>query len=55
MGTFFLMMSPTALAVQDCDAPLPELFQRVSPSVVSVSAVMIDPFRLSDRLSTSIG
>jgi S1-C subfamily serine protease len=49
------MVNPAASAMRDCDDPLPELFQRVSPSVVSVSAVMIDPFRLSDRLSTSIG
>jgi S1-C subfamily serine protease len=49
------MVNPAAWATPDCDAPLPELFQRVSPSVVFVSAVMIDPFRLSDRLSRSIG
>lgn len=51
----YLIVSSTAWAVPDCDEPLPELFLRVSPSVVFVSAVMVDPFRLSDRLSTSIG
>jgi S1-C subfamily serine protease len=55
LQVFSLVMSSTAWAVPDCGEPLPELFQRVSPSVVFVSAVMIDPFRLSDRLSTSIG
>ena len=55
LQVFCLMVSSTAWAVPDCGEPLPELFQRVSPSVVFVSAVMIDPFRLSDRLSTSIG
>jgi S1-C subfamily serine protease len=45
----------TARAAPECGDPLPDIFQRVSPSVVFVSAVMIDPFKLSDRLSTSIG
>jgi len=55
METFLLMMSPAALATSDCSEPLPDLFQRVSPSVVFVSSVVIDPFRITDRLSTSIG
>jgi len=55
LHVFCLMVSSKAWAAPDCREPLPELFQRVSPSVVFVSAVMIDPFRLSDRLSTSIG
>lgn len=52
---FCLVVGSTVRAAADCDEPLPDLFQRVSPSVVYVSAVVIDPFRLSDRLSTSIG
>lgn len=44
-----------AAARSDCTEPIPELFRRVSPSVVFISAVAIDPFRLTDRVTTSIG
>jgi serine protease Do len=46
---------PDAAARSDCTEPIPELFRRVSPSVVFISAVAIDPFRLTDRVSSSIG
>jgi 2-alkenal reductase len=55
VNLFALMVRSSAWAEPGCDETLPDLFQRVSPSVVFVSAVMIDPFRLGDRLSTSIG
>ena len=46
---------PDVTARSDCNEPIPDLFQWVSPSVVFISAVAIDPFRLTDRVSTSIG
>ena len=42
---------PRVTANPDCTEPIPELFQRVSPSVVSISAVAIDPFEVSNRVS----
>jgi serine protease Do len=44
-----------AIGNSDCDEPMPELFQRVSPSVVSISALALDPFRISGRISTVAG
>ena len=38
-----------------CDLPIPELFKRASPSVVFISAVTIDPFRVTNRVGSSIG
>ena len=42
---------PRVTANPDCTEPIPELFQRVSPSVVSISAVAIDPFEVTNRVS----
>ena len=39
----------------NCTEPIPRLFQRVSPSVVFISAIIIDPFRVTNRVSSSIG
>ena len=44
-----------ATARSDCAEPIPELFDRVSPSVVFISAVAIDPFKITERVSWSIG
>src|SRR5262245_20377911 len=38
-----------------CDEPLPDLFARVSPAVVSISATSINPYRLSERVSHVVG
>jgi S1-C subfamily serine protease len=38
-----------------CSEPIPDLFQRVSPSVVFISAVAINPFKLAERVSTVVG
>ena len=46
---------PDAAARSECTEPIPELFQRVSPSVVFISAIAINPFKLADRVSYSIG
>jgi S1-C subfamily serine protease len=34
-----------------CNAALPDIFARVSPAVVSISATSINPYRLSERVS----
>jgi S1-C subfamily serine protease len=39
----------------DCSQPIPELFERVSPSVVSISAVEIDRFEAEDGIKTVVG
>jgi S1-C subfamily serine protease len=44
-----------ALSNSDCAEPMSELFQRVSPSVVSISALMLDPFKISSRVSIAVG
>src|ERR671924_488237 len=38
-----------------CSAAIPELFKRVSPSVVYITATTINPYQLSDRVSHSVG
>ncbi len=40
------------IAKSDCTEPMPELFQRVSPSVVSISALALDPFKFGNRVTT---
>lgn len=47
-------MTPS-IAKSDCTEGMPELFERVSPSVVSISALALDPFRMSNRVSTAVG
>jgi serine protease Do len=47
------MMS--AVANSDCTEPMPELFLRVSPSVVSISALTLDPFKITSRVSMAAG
>jgi serine protease Do len=44
-----------AIGKSDCAEPMPELFQRVSPSVVSISALAIDPSKISGRISAAAG
>ena len=38
-----------------CSQPLPELFKQVSPAVVFISAISIDPYKVSNRVNTAIG
>jgi hypothetical protein len=38
-----------------CSASVPELFDRVSPSVVFIAATTINPYQLSDRVSHIVG
>lgn len=46
---------PKAMAGSDCTEPIPELFKRVSPSVVLITALTIDRFKVSDRVNRVIG
>jgi S1-C subfamily serine protease len=38
-----------------CNEPLPELFERASPSVVMITGQSINPYRLQDRVNRSLG
>ena len=44
--------TPSAAA---CAEPVPEVFERVAPAVVYVAATSINPYRLSDRVTRTIG
>lgn len=44
-----------AVAASDCTEPIPKLFQRVSPSVVYISAVTIDNSKTTNRSSAVMG
>ena len=46
---------PEVNADPKCTESIAELFKRVSPSVVFISAVSIDPFRVVNRVRTVIG
>jgi len=49
------MIKPEASARSACTESVPEIFRKVSPSVVSISAISFDPFKAKDRLATSVG
>ena len=42
-------------AKSDCTEPMPELFQRVSPSVVSILSLAIDPFKIGNQVNKAVG
>jgi serine protease Do len=42
--------SAVRTAGAQCDDPIPEIFSRASPAVVSLAATSINPYRLSDRV-----
>jgi serine protease Do len=46
---------PQVKAGSDCTESIPELYQRVSPSVVFILAVAIDPYKITNRVSSVIG
>ena len=54
-GLMVLPVYVAGAADRPCTEPLPDLFRRVSPSVVLITAIMIDPFGLTERIKTSIG
>ncbi len=47
-------LRPGAAGAQ-CTESLPDIYNRVSPAVVSVAATSIDPYRLSDRVHHVVG
>lgn len=49
-----LLAAPGYAAVR-CDAPFSDVFRQVSPSVVAILSVVIDPFSLADRVRLGIG
>ena len=54
----FLLTSSIGIsgaAAGPCNKPLPELFNQVSPAVVFISAISIDPFKLNNRVNMAIG
>ncbi len=60
VGVFVLvpviaLSTRTALAQSNCSQSIPEIFQRVSPSVVFISAVAIDPFSVTNRVTVVVG
>jgi len=46
---------PKSAAGADCTEPIAELFERVSSSVVSISAVEIDRFEIEDSIRIAVG
>lgn len=44
----------TALAAK-CDKTFADVFEVVSPSVIMITAITVDPFRLSNRVSPKLG
>ncbi len=53
----FLLTSSVGISATSgpCNKPLPELFKQVSPAVVFISAISIDPFKLNNRINIGIG
>jgi len=49
------MVKPESSAKAACTEAVPEIFKKVSPSVVFISAISFDPFKTKDRLTTSVG
>lgn len=50
-----LLALRTATAAADCSETIPEVFQKIAPSVVYISAVSIDPFKVTERIIGSSG
>jgi serine protease Do len=50
-----LLLSPLAAAAQPCVEPLPVLFERVSPAVVSIQAMKINKIKPTRRFETIVG
>ena len=48
-------ITPLASAKSSCTETVPELFRRLSPSVVSISAVSFDPFKARNRMTATVG
>jgi len=53
--TLLGMVQPETTAKSACTESVPEIFKKISPSVVFISAISFDPFKTKDRLTTSVG
>ena len=51
LAAVFAATIPHAAANPDCVEPIPDLFERLSPSVVSISAVALDPSDGDNRIN----
>lgn len=55
---FLAALSPAsgnAAGSANCTEPLPRIFERVSKSVVLITAIRLNPYSVSERISTSAG
>jgi serine protease Do len=55
LGLVALLASPIAAAAQPCTEPLAQLFERVSPAVVSIQATKINKVKPQRRFETVVG
>jgi S1-C subfamily serine protease len=51
----YSLLTASTAAASTCDKSFSEVFREVSPSVVQIFAVSIDPFSLSHRVQHSVG
>ena len=51
----YLLLTVTATAASTCDKPFSEVFREVSPAVVQIFSVSIDPFSLMHRVQHGVG
>jgi serine protease Do len=54
-GATAVKAAPATPRPPDCNEPIPDLFERVSPAVVSVSAVSIDRFEAESGIKNVVG
>jgi S1-C subfamily serine protease len=47
--------TPATAPARECDKPFADVFEAASPSVVMVTAVAVDPFRIRDRVQPRVG
>jgi S1-C subfamily serine protease len=47
--------SPPAAAPTACHEALPDIYDRVSPTVVLINATAINPYQISDRVTRVVG
>ncbi len=55
LTSFIMTRIPQGRAATDCTQSIPDLYERVSPSVVFISAVTIDPYKINNRVNSVIG
>jgi S1-C subfamily serine protease len=55
VATLMAFFTTSEIANAACNKPFTEIFREVSPGVVSVTALSIDPFRLRDRVIPNVG